>query len=81
MSFDEEIRDLILSSRSVGRLRESARRAGMKSLAEDGWRLVGAGETSIDEVMRVTRDEQRNGRSNGQSAPSAQIQPPAQEEV
>jgi hypothetical protein len=29
----------------------------MKSLREDGWRLVGEGITTPDEVMRNTKDE------------------------
>ena len=39
-------------------LRELARRQGMKTLREDGWRLVAEGATTADEVMRVTKDEE-----------------------
>jgi hypothetical protein len=30
----------------------------MKSLREDGWRLVGEGRTTVEEVMRMTKDEE-----------------------
>jgi hypothetical protein len=30
----------------------------MRSLREDGWRIVGEGRTTIDEVMRNTKDEE-----------------------
>jgi general secretion pathway protein E/type IV pilus assembly protein PilB len=58
---NEDIREKILTTRSVIAVRDAARAAGMKSLAEDGLRLVTRGITSMDEVMRVTREEQRNG--------------------
>jgi hypothetical protein len=32
-------------------------RQGMNSLRGDGWRLVGEGRTTVDEVMRLTKDE------------------------
>jgi len=32
----------------------AARKAGMKALAEDGWRLVRLGVTTVDEVLSVT---------------------------
>jgi len=34
---------------------EQARKEGMITLRESGWRAVQAGETSIDEVLRVTQ--------------------------
>jgi hypothetical protein len=33
-------------------------RQGMRSLREDGWRIVGEGRTTIEEVMRNTKDEE-----------------------
>jgi len=64
MRLNEEIRERILTTRSVAAVRDAAREADMHTLAEDGWRLVASGVTSMDEVLRVTRDEQRNG-TNG----------------
>src|SRR5207249_3831432 len=40
MDSDNEIRELILKNASSDALRDTARRAGMRTLAEDGWRLV-----------------------------------------
>jgi len=54
MDTDENIRQLILKSASTDQVRDAARRAGMRTLAEDGWRLVAAGITTVQEVMSVT---------------------------
>ena len=54
MDTNEEIRQMILRSASTDQVREAARRGGMKTLAEDGWRLVAAGVTTVTEVMSVT---------------------------
>jgi len=35
-------------------LRDVARRSGMRTLAEDGWRLVRLGITTAEEVLSVT---------------------------
>ncbi|HOE63754.1 MAG TPA: GspE/PulE family protein [Candidatus Sumerlaeota bacterium] len=53
---NENICRLVLESRSTGEIREAARLEGMRSLSEDGWRLVSEGVTTIDEVLRVTKD-------------------------
>ena len=54
MDADSEIRQLILKSASTDQIRDAARRAGMRTLAEDGWRLVGLGVTTFEEVLSVT---------------------------
>src|SRR5437870_4776700 len=54
MDSDNEIRQLILRNSSSDQIRDAARRAGMKTLAEDGWRLVRLGVTTVDEVLSVT---------------------------
>jgi type II secretory ATPase GspE/PulE/Tfp pilus assembly ATPase PilB-like protein len=54
MDTDQEIRQLILKSASTDQIREAARKQGMKMLAEDGWRLVRTGVTTVDEVLSVT---------------------------
>ena len=40
MDTDNEIRQLILKNASSDLIREAARKRGMRTLAEDGWRLV-----------------------------------------
>jgi type II secretory ATPase GspE/PulE/Tfp pilus assembly ATPase PilB-like protein len=57
MDSNNEIRQLILKKCSSDQLAAAARRAGMRTLAEDGWRLVGLGVTTPEEVLRVTKDQ------------------------
>ena len=38
-------------------LRDAARKAGMKTLRQDGFEKALAGVTTIDEVLRVTTEE------------------------
>ena len=54
MDTDNEIRQLILKNASSDLIREAARRAGMRTLAEDGWRLVRMGVSTAEEVLSVT---------------------------
>jgi general secretion pathway protein E/type IV pilus assembly protein PilB len=54
MDTDEEIRKLILNNASSDQIRDAARRGGMKTLAEDGWRMVAMGLTTVEEVLSVT---------------------------
>ena len=54
MDTDNEIRQLVLKNASTDQIRDAARRMGMKTLAEDGWRLVRLGLTTVEEVLSVT---------------------------
>src|SRR5262249_16391572 len=54
MDTDTEIRQLVLKNCSTDQISEAARRAGMKTLADDGWRLVRLGDTTVEEVLSVT---------------------------
>jgi general secretion pathway protein E len=54
MDSDNEIRQLMLKSASTDQIRDAARRAGMRTLAEDGWRMVRLGVTTVEEVLSVT---------------------------
>ena len=54
---DDEIQRAILNGSDANQLREVARAKGMATLYEDGMRKVLAGQTSIDEVLRVTQDQ------------------------
>ncbi|MAB89951.1 MAG: general secretion pathway protein GspE [Planctomycetes bacterium] len=57
---NEEIRDLATRRVPSGQIVSAARRAGMTTLREDGWKKVLAGDTTVDEVLRVTTaDESR----------------------
>ncbi len=58
MPVTEEIRGLIIERASSGIIRRLASQQGMNSLRSDGWRLVREGRTTIEEVVRSTKDEQ-----------------------
>jgi len=61
MHVTDEMREMILRNVSSRQIRRLAIEQGMKSLRQDGWRHVAAGRTSVQEVVRVTRDERGNG--------------------
>ncbi len=65
MLVTEGIRAMILERASVGEVRRLAAKQGMRSLREDGWRLLRTGRTTLEEILRVTKDERFNG--NGES--------------
>ena len=54
MDSSNEIRQLILRNASTDEIRDAGRRDGMRTLAEDGWRLVRQGVTTVEEVLSVT---------------------------
>lgn len=54
MTFNDELRDLIMNHASTAVLREAARRAGMKTLRENGLTAIFDGITTLDEVSRET---------------------------
>jgi general secretion pathway protein E len=56
MVVDENVKELIHNRASEQDLAAAARAAGLKSMREDGDRLVNQGLTSAEEVIRVTRD-------------------------
>jgi type IV pilus assembly protein PilB len=51
---DDNLRELIYAKAPAIRLREQARRAGLRSLREDGVRKVLAGLTTIEEILATT---------------------------
>lgn len=54
---EDDIRTLVLSGASAGAVGKRARELGMKSLRDDGVRVVLQGKTTLDEVMRVTQED------------------------
>jgi general secretion pathway protein E/type IV pilus assembly protein PilB len=70
MDSDSEIRQLVLKNASSDQIRDAARRAGMKTLAEDGWRLVRQGITTVEEVLSVTtaKEVERTTKNETQDA-------------
>jgi general secretion pathway protein E len=56
LTVDESLRAQIHDAAGETRLREYARSHGMANIREDGLRWVRAGQTSIEEVLRVSRE-------------------------
>ena len=50
----ENIRELVVQRVNAGVIRHEAMKVGMLTLRQDGWRKVGLGVTTVDEVARVT---------------------------
>ncbi len=61
MLISDAIRSLVLERAPSTEIRRQAAREGMKCLREDGWRLVQSGRTTLEELLRVTKDERTNG--------------------
>ncbi|MEM7681303.1 MAG: GspE/PulE family protein [Planctomycetota bacterium] len=57
MTLDDELRALTNQRADTGQIRAVAQRNGMRTLREDGWRLVRDGRTTLEELLRVTKDE------------------------
>jgi len=57
MVVSEEIRTLLLKNASPRDIRIQAMKEGMKSLRQDVMRYLHSGQTTMDEVLRVTKDE------------------------
>lgn len=51
----DEIRELLMAGADASRIRKAAIEAGMLSLRQDGLRKAQAGETSLEEILRVTQ--------------------------
>lgn len=54
---NDGIRQLALERKSSWEIRKEAVKAGMRTLRMDAWDKVASGDTSIDEVLRVTKGE------------------------
>jgi len=54
----DEIRTLIIAHSSASAIKQLALKAGMKTLREDGWDKVLAGVTTLDEILRVTEEDE-----------------------
>jgi len=54
MPISERIRDLILQGASTGEIKSAAVEGGMSTLRRSGLEKVASGQTTIEEVMRVT---------------------------
>lgn len=53
---DDDLRGLVLKKSAVSEIRNMAEKKGMKSLVEDGLSKIAEGMTTIEEVLRVTKE-------------------------
>ncbi len=58
LGLNEEIRQLILGHRSASEIKAAAIANGMTTLRQDGWRKVLMGGTTIEEVIRVSTEDE-----------------------
>ncbi|MCA9735461.1 MAG: type II/IV secretion system protein [Deferribacteres bacterium] len=56
LTFENELRDLVLSGESQDSLRHKAEELGMETLLRNGLKKVRSGMTTVEEVMRVTSE-------------------------
>jgi general secretion pathway protein E len=56
MELDEGIRRAIVARADASTLGATAREQGMRSLREDGWLKIASGQTTLEEVLRVTQE-------------------------
>jgi general secretion pathway protein E/type IV pilus assembly protein PilB len=55
LSMNDELRELVVQRASATQLLPAARKTGLRLLREEGWRLVRAGWTTPEEVVRATK--------------------------
>ena len=58
MTMSANIRTVLLRGGSSIEVKDAARAEGMRTLIEDGWRLVRNGTTTPSEVLRVSKEEE-----------------------
>ncbi|HWB59376.1 MAG TPA: hypothetical protein VG733_07785, partial [Chthoniobacteraceae bacterium] len=57
MAMTPAVREILLRHGSSVEVKNAARKEGMHTLLEDGWRLIREGVTTPAEVLRVSKDE------------------------
>jgi general secretion pathway protein E/type IV pilus assembly protein PilB len=73
MAVTDDLRTLILNRAPAHELRKVAARNGMHSLREDGWRVVADGRTTVEELMRNTKDEEHAQGRWGETGEAAEV--------
>jgi type II secretory ATPase GspE/PulE/Tfp pilus assembly ATPase PilB-like protein len=82
MDIDNDLRQLVLKNVSAGEIAAQAKRNGLRVLSEDGWRLVRAGITTPEEVLRLTKDTSiSNLAPEAEPKPAVEVQAPRKSNV
>jgi general secretion pathway protein E/type IV pilus assembly protein PilB len=55
LTMDDDLREMIVQRKSAAQILPAAKERGLVLLREDGWRLVRAGRTTPEEVLRATK--------------------------
>jgi general secretion pathway protein E len=71
LEMTDPIRQLILAHSDVREITRTAARDGMQFMLDDGLRKVVAGETTIEEVFRVTEEQSRRDQPDASPTPAA----------
>ncbi len=58
LQVNDDVRPLVIAHASASDIKASALQHDMRTLREDGWDKVLAGVTTIDEILRVTEDDE-----------------------
>ncbi len=53
----DEIREMVMQHSSAGKIKQKVVADGMKTLRDDGWHKVQNGQTTMEEILRVTTEE------------------------
>src|SRR3954454_21726046 len=69
---NEPIRRAIVEKRDGGELKQIAVAQGMETLRQDGWRRVAQGKTTIEEVVRLTQNDEVIAETSLESAPAVE---------
>ena len=57
IAIDDTIREMVIKGASSNQIKEYARSQGMKTLRENGLEKFAQGETTLEEVLRMTAEE------------------------
>src|SRR5436853_16442 len=68
----EPLRKLIMQKKDGGELKQCAIAQGLETVRQDGWRRVATGNTTIEEVVRVTQTDEVMAETTEDAAPVVQ---------
>ena len=72
----EVLRKLIMQKKDGGELKQCAISEGMETLRQDGWRRVAKGNTTIEEVVRVTQTDEVMAETTEEAEPAVAAEAP-----
>jgi type II secretion system protein E len=58
LAIDDHIRPLVIKRAASSEIKREALKNGLRTLRDDGWRKVLEGTTTVEEVLRVTEDDE-----------------------